>query len=977
VTGAATPALPAWNDRLSLIEVAFPAQKVSIETQCERKAGAGQTLTALGGYWKGRKMLVLVRACLLATLLPATDDVDADLDVFEQLMAMDDAAFVRRVKRLTPEDVQRWGGDLSDALIDQNGRWREKGKERLALFGKVLARMPYNERLDRRSLRPEELPETAYDAIWDRVNAHLGTTAHSHAELVEQLGMLRFGHRPKVGDTFSGSGQIPFEAARIGCDVYASDLNPIACMLTWAAFNVVGADVTMRAAIAKAQHEVTAAVDAEVARLGIEHDAEGNRAKAFLYCLETKCPNGWVVPLSGSWLISKNKRTCARLVPDMKGKRFDIEIVNDATDAELEASLQGTVREGDLVYTVDGVEHRVPIRTLRGDRQVGGVSSNNLRRWERTDVVPRPDDIYQERLYCIQWVRVGSESTFFRAPTEADFARERSVESLVREHLQQWQDAGLIPDMTIEPGEKTDEPIRTRGWTYWHHLFMPRHLLVWALALKALRDQSDESVRAALLCLFTGGLDKSSKLSRWRVGHAGREGVAPAGDYPEQVFYNQALNVFPNYAARSWYALGPIVSALPSHAPVAGSAVVRTAPAADLDVAIDIGITDPPYADAVAYEEITEYFIAWLRKRPPAPFRDWIWDSRRDLAIHGRGEGFRSEMVRAYGALAKRMPSNGVQIVMFTHQDAKVWGDMAGIFWGAGLRVTAAWYIATETTSELKRGGYVQGTVILVLRKRAETRKAYKDELVLEIRDEVARQIDTMVGLNQRARKHGRSENLFEDADLQMAGYAAALRVLTAYTQIDGMDMTREALRPRTDGEQSVIGELIEFAVAIANEHLVPEGLQPKAWERLVGAERFYLRMLDLEAVGLKKLDNYQNFAKAFRVTEWQPLLASARPNEARLKSAKEFKRTEFGETEFGGSLLRAVLFAVFEIDAEVESEEVMSHLRDNVKGYFQRRPDVIALADYVALKLETLRPGEAAAARVLRDLVKGERLGA
>jgi adenine-specific DNA methylase len=66
----------AWRDRPALIEVAFPAQKVSIEAQCERKAGAGQTLTALGSYWKGRKPLVLVRACIIASLLPATDDPD-------------------------------------------------------------------------------------------------------------------------------------------------------------------------------------------------------------------------------------------------------------------------------------------------------------------------------------------------------------------------------------------------------------------------------------------------------------------------------------------------------------------------------------------------------------------------------------------------------------------------------------------------------------------------------------------------------------------------------------------------------------------------------------------------------------------------------------------------------------------------------------------------------------------------------------
>ena len=60
-------------------------------------------------------------------------------------------------------------------------------------------------------------------------------------QLVEQLGIMRFGRRPCVADTFCGSGQIPFEAARLGCDVYASDLNPVASMLTWSSFNIVGA----------------------------------------------------------------------------------------------------------------------------------------------------------------------------------------------------------------------------------------------------------------------------------------------------------------------------------------------------------------------------------------------------------------------------------------------------------------------------------------------------------------------------------------------------------------------------------------------------------------------------------------------------------------------------------------------------------------------------------------------------------------
>ena len=83
-------------------------------------------------------------------------------------------------------------------------------------------------------LRPEELPNSALDNVWPEVNAHLGTDATSLPELVRQLGERRFGHRPRVGDPFCGGGSIPFEAARLGCDVYAADLNPIACLLTWA-----------------------------------------------------------------------------------------------------------------------------------------------------------------------------------------------------------------------------------------------------------------------------------------------------------------------------------------------------------------------------------------------------------------------------------------------------------------------------------------------------------------------------------------------------------------------------------------------------------------------------------------------------------------------------------------------------------------------------------------------------------------------
>jgi putative DNA methylase len=505
------------------------------------------------------------------------------------------------------------------------------------------------------------------------------------------------------------------------------------------------------------------------------------------------------------------------------------------------------------------------------------------------------------------------------------------------------------------------------------------HLLCTALYKRALRARAASGDTAGALAFDVNSLaDKSARLSRWEVGFPGRSGVAPSADAVKPVFYNQALNTLVNYGARSFFHLQHLLSiedlkSFPFPSDVRHSVASHAASSVTTDS--DLFITDPPYADAVSYDEITEFFIAWQRKNPPPPFASWTWDSRRDLAIRGSGDAFRREMVLSYAAMSAHMPNNGRQIVMFTHQDGGVWADMANIFWGAGLMVTAAWYIATETTSELKKGGYVQGTVILVLRKRMGAERTYTDEVVEEVRQEVAHQIETLTGLNQSTRA-GRDENLFTDDDLQMAGYAAALRVLTTYTHIDDQDMTREALRPRVSGETTLADRIIEHAVQIANEYLVPDKLEGKTWDRLNGSERFYLRMLDVEDAGGKKLDSYQNFAKAFKVRDFGPLMASEKPNDARLKSAAEFKKAEFTGSEFSSSTLRSVLFSLYELQGEVEPDVVMSHLRDGVADYLRKRDVIVALARYIDAKLSKRRPEEAEAARVLTGLVKNERVG-
>lgn len=449
-----------------------------------------------------------------------------------------------------------------------------------------------------------------------------------------------------------------------------------------------------------------------------------------------------------------------------------------------------------------------------------------------------------------------------------------------------------------------------------------------------------------------------------------------------QTFYNQALNTFVNYGCRGSINARHLLKFGVDGAPLPPTRVVlENSASCDMSVESDIFITDPPYGDAVKYEEILEFFIAWLRKNPPAEFANWTWDSRRELAVKGEDHDFRLAMVAAYKRMAECMPDNGLQILMFTHQDGNIWADMANIVWASGLRVTAAWYLVTETDSALREGSYVKGTILLVLRKRLGAKRTNQTDLAYELEDEVAEQIRRLTGMNDAVTSdanRAKDGNLFEDADLQMAGYAAALKVLTKYSIIDGKDMTQEALRPRVAGQTSLVEGLIEFAVNTANKALFPRGLPESVWHDLAPAERFYLKMLEQESHGLNTLDNYQNFAKAFAVKDLGAMMASERANKAALRSAKEFARSEMNQSsELFETPTRAVLYALMDLQAGKDLEPVLKGLEQNLKvgAFYSARNTLVAIARFVAKMVAVMRPEEASAARVLADGIENQKM--
>ncbi|HSV55803.1 MAG TPA: hypothetical protein VLH39_01680 [Magnetospirillaceae bacterium] len=366
--------------------------------------------------------------------------------------------------------------------------------------------------------------------------------------------------------------------------------------------------------------------------------------------------------------------------------------------------------------------------------------------------------------------------------------------------------------------------------------------------------------------------------------------------------------------------------------------------ARDVTYTADLWITDPPYADAVNYHELADFFLAWYEKQLPGLFPEWYADSRSALAVRGADEDFKKSMVEIYANLADHMPDDGLQVVMFTHQDSGVWADLGMILWAAGLRVTVAWTVGTETTTGLsKTGNYVQGTVLLVLRKRTDPRSAWLDELYPAVEDEVKRQLSLMQDIDDRVSPQ------FGDTDYQLAAYAAALRILTGYDRIEGMDIRHELFRVRPRGQKSEFQKVIDRAVGIATNFRIPRGIPAHVWRNLDAMERLYLSGLELERHGEVRQGAYMELARGFGVEEYKVLLADSQANQARLKTASEFKRAGLSGSGFAAGLLRHLLFAVHETARAQSPREGLSYLRTERPDYWPRREDILAVLEYLA----------------------------
>ena len=159
------------SDQKRLIEVAFPLKQTSLDSVHEKNVRHGHISTL--HIWPARRPLAASRAALIATLLPDPGDS-------EQRKAILDRMAGRVIEKIERKRV--------------NGRTVEKVKEETV--GGILHWGRENDP----------------DLQWFR----------------EEIRKAYGGRAPKVLDPFAGGGAIPLEAMRLGCDVTAMDINPVA-----------------------------------------------------------------------------------------------------------------------------------------------------------------------------------------------------------------------------------------------------------------------------------------------------------------------------------------------------------------------------------------------------------------------------------------------------------------------------------------------------------------------------------------------------------------------------------------------------------------------------------------------------------------------------------------------------------------------------------------------------------------------------
>lgn len=545
-----------------LAEVDFPIAVVSKHSAREKSIRHGHPSTL--HLWWARRPLAACRSMLMALLLPDPCDKHCPADFKEKARAL----LPELVGEVGPKDV-----DLRKSLLRFIGDF----------------------------------------ANWDHSN---------HPKYLEvSRGLVKAAHpeeTPLVVDPFAGGGSIPLEALRIGCDAFASDLNPVACLI----LKVMLEDIPrhgpkLSEELRRVGAEIKKQAEKELAGL-YPKDPDGATPIAYLWARTVHCESpkcGAEIPLTRNlWLCKKtNRRHALRykvIRSASKPPRVAFEVFEPNSDGEVQS---GTVTRGKAtclacggVLAADRV--RAQLATTRGD--------------SNTVIDQNGERVSGANLTAVVMLDGDEGGRSYRSANGSDYsAVKRAQDTLKSIALTRITNTNLsvIPDESVNPIRPSPNArglsaVTRFGMSSFGDLFTTRQQVSLSVFSSCMQRSFPEMSAECqdLMGIALGRLvDATGSLARWLA----------SGEEVKNVFSRQALAMVWDFAetnplspaSRSWdsaiESIAKVVNALSGAS--AGDGTVQCADAAHSPLgprSASVWFTDPPYYDAIPYADLSDYF---------------------------------------------------------------------------------------------------------------------------------------------------------------------------------------------------------------------------------------------------------------------------------------------------------------------------------------------------------------------------------
>ena len=614
---------------------------------------------------------------------------------------------------------------------------------------------------------------------------------------------------PLVVDPFAGGGSIPLEALRLGCDTFASDLNPVACLI----LKVMLEDIPRHGPgladeLRRAGAEIKSKAERELADL-YPQDPDGATPIAYLWARTVRCeaPDcGAEIPLMRSMLLcsKRNRRRALRPVitrPTQGPPQVTFDIFEPEDDAEVGAGTVSRARATCLCCNAVMPPDRVRTQIAA---QKGGADTTFDDRGNRTGGA---------RMTAVVTLKPNEQGRHYRTPTNEDYDAVHRAQQRIDAIMDEWERGGRhglcpVPDESTPPGGGSGAgrafSAQRYGMLQWGDLFTARQkaALVELSNQIRLADVSD-AIRELLTCALSLFARACNGNARSRPDSS----VAPA-------FGMQTLPITWNFpetiisGGRSEHFDGALsnVAQIVDRVPPLSMGQTQSADATNHplpDQSAGVWFTDPPYYDAIPYAELSDFFLVWLKRALPGhPLLRDPFDADNPLSPKtaeivqdetkqndGRRKDrkwFEDTMARAFEEGRRVLRDDGVGSVVFAHKTTAGWEALLSGMIRGGWTITGSWPIATESAARLRarESAALATSVHLVCRPRPEDAKVGEwADVLRELPGRVGEWMERLQGAGVRG------------ADLVFACVGPALELYSRYRAVETADGREVKLR--------------------------------------------------------------------------------------------------------------------------------------------------------------------------------------